>query len=421
MQDSVSSLSDFRDITTALVGSWTENANDESKTWFGITTHASTRDLLLLNTSGALLKLANKSNIIKLAPVCNLKLPAQIHEISHQVKLFSTGVTFGIIDCNSFVYIYDIVSGKLLQTMQEFSSGRVQVLGANCKQTIFWALNGIWKLNCIPLNELVKTVACSETLNGGISLNVDKLNGEILNDEMRKVALPKAITKEQAFSEENECNLEVKEVLGKPKVELLAPQRLELLDVVNWLHTVGLKHSAMVLLLEHVISCSRKGDKVPETILQFLKRLGKDVLQNPGILFTLFEEDLALKEDSRSELKSFLDEIDQAPVPSEYMTPLNLKVLPFLRELYERWSEQIIVPSVDLSALPKVLEESASSVIDASVQSVVEGTTDAAALEKMEILSLQEPGQAVKAFVAESGESLSLESEDGVNVGAVVR
>ncbi len=425
MQESVSGLSDFCDITMALVGSWTENADDESKTWLGITVHASTRDLLLLNKSGALLKLSNNSNIIKLIHVCTVKLPSNIHQNSHHVSVFSHGVTFGIIDCNSFVYIYDIVSGKLLQTLQELSPGRVQVLGMNCK-TIFWASNGIWELNCKPLNELVKTVTCGESLNG------EKLNGEILNEELQKgpdfseetdcslEVLPKAIAEEQAFSEENEClNLEVREVLPKTKPELSAPQELELLDVVNWLYVFGLKHSAMVLLLEHVNSCTRKGDKVPETTSHFLKHLGKGVLQSPAILLTLFEEDLGLKEDSRSELKSFLDDIDQATVPSECLTPLSLKVLPFLRELYERWSEQMIVPSLDLSTLPKILEENASGVIDASAQSVLTGATDAVTLEKMEILSLQEPQEVVKAFVRDDDESLLLESGDGV--GAVLR
>ena len=378
----------------------------------GITVHTSTQDLLLLNTNGALLKFSTKTNISKHTPVCTLKLPSNIQENSHKVSVFSHGVTFGIIDCNSIVYIYDIISGKLLQSLQEFTSERLQVLTANCKQTIFWASNGIWELSCIPLNELVKAIACRYNLNA-----------EILNGEVRK---------ESDFSEEAEHNLDEKEVLPKAilkgqegtecDVHQVTPEEFQLLDVVNWLCVFGLKHSALVLVLEHVISCSREGDKVTETTLQLLKCLGKDVLQSPAILLTLFKDDLGLKQKSRSELKEFLEEIDHATVPSEYITPLNLKVLPFLRELYERWNEKMMVPSVDLTLLSKILEENMPDVIDTTAHSVVADALDAVALEKMEIMSLQDPQQAMKAFLGDDGENLSLESEDAVNhIGVVLR
>ena len=372
------------------MGSWAEDTDDESRTWLGITTHTSTQDLLLLSRGGALLKLSRRTSITKLVPVCSLKLPSNIQGSSHKVTVFSHGVMFGIIDCNSIVYIYDIVSGKLLQTLQEFSSERLQVLSANCKQTIFWTLNGIWELNCIPLNELVKTVTCRD------------LNGE---------TLPKETIKEQ---EETEFNSEV---------DHGTPQEFQLLDFVTWLCVFGLKHSALVLLLEYVISCTGKGDKVPETTLHLLKHLGKDVLQSPSVLLTLFEDDLELREASRDELKAFLEEIDQAMVPSEFVTTLNLKILPFLRELYERWSEQMIVPSVDLSRLSEVLEENKpGGVIHTAAQSVVTGALDAMALERMEIMSLQEPQQAVKAFVGDGGNLLLGSEEHAIShLGAVLR
>lgn len=393
VQESVKGLSDFRDITTSLVGSWI--AKDDSKTWLGITAHGSSGDLLLLNKNGTVIKLSINSSTVNLTPVCNFKLPSNIHENFEDLTVFSNRLIFGLLDCNSCLFIYDIISGKLLQTLQEFTSGSVRVIpGINCKHltTVFWSSSRIWKLNCKSLNELVKKV----TTEGG-----DK-NYENLGDETRSKA-----------SLESEMMVEVQEVLPRNRVDFLA-EVMELLDVVKWLYLFGLKHSATVLLLEHVVSCTKRGESIPVTTLQLLKRLEKEVVRNPGVLLTLFQGDLGLKEECRSELKSFLNEIDQATVPSEYMTPLNLKILPFLRELYERWNEQIVVPSVDLGQLSTVLEDSAYGVVDAAVRAVIAGATDALCLEKMGILSLHAPAEAVNAFVKD-GKSLLLRSGDEVN------
>ena len=406
--ESVSHHSDFRDITMSLVGSWTENNNDEDKTWLGLTEHGPTDDLLLLNWTGTLFKLSLKSSIIKLIPICKFKLPSGIKHNSDQHCVFSNGVIFGLVDCNSFVYIYDIMSGKLLQTLQEFSPERVQILLTNCKHAVFWTSNSIWKLHAGAANELVKMVSSKENSN---DKEIKEINSKLEANDLS----PKTTEEQHVFS--MEYSIEVKEFSPESKTKLPVPEGLDLLDVVNWLYAFGLKHSAMVLLLEHVISLTRKGKEVPESTLQHLKGLGKEVLQNPGILLTLVERDSRLKEECRSELKSFLDDIDQAVVPSEYMTPLNLRVLPFLRVLHERWNEQLVIPALDLNSLPKVLEDSVSDVIDASVKAVVTGSTDAVAMEKMEILSFQESQQAVKAFLGKNEESLMLESD----IGAVLR
>ena len=423
VDEAVSCHSDFRDITMSLVGSWTESDDDENKIWVEITGHNSSGDLLLLSRTGTLFKLSLKSNIIKLIPMCKLKLPSSIHQNSDQHCIFSNGVTFGIIDCNSLVYIYDIISGKLLQTLQEFSPWRVQVLASNCKHAVFWTSNNIWTLHGMAANELVKMVTVKEHSNGEI-VNDEIAQGQTFREEIKSnievnEVLPKATAKKQAFSREH--SFDARDVLPENGTELPVPGGLDLLDIVNWLYAFGLKHSAMVLLLEHVISRTKRGEEVPESTLHHLKHLGKEVLQNPGILLTLVQKDSRLKEECRSELKSFLDEIDQAVVPSEFMTPLNLRVLPFLRVLHERWNEELIIPTLDLNTLPKVLKDSVADVIDVSVKSVVAGTPDAVAMEKVEILSFQESEQAAKALLGKNGETLLLENGDVNDIGAVLR
>ena len=368
---------------------------------------------MLLDKSGTLFKAFFKANKVKLTPVCKLKLPSSNFEKN---SVFSNGLIFGLIDCNSFVHIYDIVSGKLLQVLREFSSKRVQVLGTSSKHVIFWTSDGIWKLNCMTVTDLVKTVTANENLSGEI------LNGEVTKEQKICREDGSALKARDVLPTDSEYSLGAKAFSSKASVQTISPEGLDVVDVAKWLGIFGLKHSAMVLLLEHVISCTKKGDKVPETTLQFLARLGKEVLQNPAILLTVFEDNLELKVQSRNELRSFLDEIDHARVPSQYVTPLNLKILPFLRELHERWSEQTIVSSVDLSTLPKVVEDCVSGVIDSSMRSAITGATDVVALEKVKIIWLQEPEEAVTTFLGNNGKTLSLEDNDEVNnVGAVLR
>lgn len=409
---------DFRDIATALVGSWSENPEEPSISCLGITVHPSSQDLLILNSTGVLSKLCIKSNTNNLIYVCNIELPAG--EIGHghmkDINVFANGFVFGLVDDSHVIYLFDILSGKLLCQLEDFAGSPVGLhVLSSCSvmpATVFWNFKGIWKLECPSLNEVVKT-----------ALNTTQSVG----DEATTFERTTAVEKQKAISV-NDNSLSV-----MPKGEDTFPKKscsetaanskvFGAVEVAVWLSVSGLEHSACVLMLDHVLSnLGARGD-IPEMSLDSLRKLLKKVLQNPVVLLALGDEHLQFGENSLNELEQFLEELDQSCTPSTFGTPLNMHILPFLRELFNLLIQQREIPAAEMMKLRKLNGESAAVDMDATLLSVTSGALDSIGLDRMEILSLQEPSYVVKAFVPVNGENFQTESETAVGrIHAIMR
>lgn len=417
VEESVLCSLDFRDIATALVGCWSENAEELSLSCIGIAVHPSSQDLLILNSNGVLSKLCVKLDLVKLAPVCNIELPSTISNQRNmrEIEVFTNGLIFGLIHGSRVMYLYDIHSGKLLQKIENFaqSSERLHLLTSSCVEPtmVFWNVEGFWKLKCPSMNELVRTMNSSQSA-GDQGTPAKDLT---IDDAPTAVSMTRNLL---------DFSLKVNETSSQKSYgeTAVSSKAFGVIEIVVWLSAYGLEHSAFVVILDHIVSCLEARMEIPKEPLHVLRKLAKKVLQNPIVLLALGDKHLSLRENSLNELKQFLEELDQASVPSTYITPLNMQVLPFVRELFNVLTQQREVPSVELSKLSKVQDESTVADVHTALQFVTHGTPDAVSLDKIETLSLQEPYHAAKAFVPVNGENFQMESETAIGkVNAVLR
>ncbi|XP_046856521.1 uncharacterized protein LOC124449624 [Xenia sp. Carnegie-2017] len=321
VQESVLNLSDFRDISAALVGAWIEDYDEGTTSDIALTVHPTSKELLMLSKSDCVFRLSYCATLIKLECMSRLRyLPVCIKENSKHISVFANGLLFGLIDRQSCLHIYDVTSGKLLQTMREFDGVAHERTVLSCSAddglNTFWSSRGIWLLTCLSFKDIIEQAKRSE--NNLILRYEDEkqLNTRAVDSRRTAEHFP---SKRQDLTKKRHSFLERKNDLeGKNDantavafVNGTTDANIDLIDVVNWLSFYGLKSSSLSLLFQYVMQSRQIDSKVPKIVLELLQSLAKDVLGSSSLMWSFFEEDLELRDKCRNEMREFLDEVDQ--------------------------------------------------------------------------------------------------------------